>query len=100
MVEFKSTDFESPSRKCMSSMLYYKGHYTMRINKMTFRLSEARHPCDVTQKPPVTYEADSLEEKNQMFRLLSLITNSNRANLAHAKDKGIHRLFTTEGLTF
>jgi hypothetical protein len=36
---------------------------------------------DGSTKAPVTYEADSLEEKNQCFRLLSLVVNANRSNL-------------------
>ncbi len=31
-------------------------------------------------RPSVEYEADSLEEKNEIFRMLTLIINNNRAN--------------------
>lgn len=31
-------------------------------------------------RPPYEYEADSLEEKNKIFRLLSLIVTKNRAS--------------------
>ena len=37
-------------------------------------------------KQPHQYEADSLEEKNQIFRLLSLIVQNNRSNVAEAVD--------------
>jgi len=34
----------------------------------------------VDQRQPYEYEADSLEEKNKIFRLLSLIVNNNRSS--------------------
>ena len=36
-------------------------------------------------RPPYEYEADSLEEKNKIFRLLSLIVNKNRSSRMNQK---------------
>lgn len=38
-----------------------------------------------SQRAPYHYEADDLEEKNQIFRLLSLIVNQNRSNVTEAQ---------------
>lgn len=48
---------------------------------ISFASSEGEH-----RHKPHYYEADTLEEKNQIFRLISLIVNHNRTNVADALD--------------
>eukprot|EP00911_Craspedida_sp_UC1_P003024 UC1_evm6s2203 len=40
------------------------------------------------ERPPVDYEADTLEEKNRIFRLISLIVNHNRSDAGADADGG------------
>jgi hypothetical protein len=48
---------------------------------ISFAATDGEH-----QHKPHHYEADTLEEKNQIFRLISLIVNHNRTSVAKALD--------------